>query len=90
MNNFRGSANVAIWYAIYDNANKYLQMDVVKNNMTFGRQTDNSQESYQMINNVITHLYSSITRLSRQDLLDEMTYIGVTNPNNYNIPEEDE
>jgi hypothetical protein len=88
MNNLRGSTNVAIWYAIYDEANKYLQMDVSKNNQTIGRQMDNSQESYQIINGVVTHLYSSIIRVSRQDLLDEMSFQGVTNPDGYIIPDE--
>jgi hypothetical protein len=86
MNDIGGDGQ-AVWYGVYDNATKSLQKDVAKLDNTTGTLIDNSQEAHTLVNGVVTFVYSSILRGSKADFLTAMTNEGITNPNNYEIPD---
>lgn len=87
MMNDIGGDGQAVWYGVYDNATKSLQKDVAKLDNTTGTLIDNSQEAYQMVNGVPVHVYSSLLRGSKADFVAAMAANGITNPDNYEIPD---
>jgi hypothetical protein len=82
-----GGDGTAVWYGVYDNATKTLQKDVSKLDDTTGTLIDNSQEAHSMVNGQPVFVYSSLTRASKAGFIAAMTANGITNPDNYVIPD---